>query len=165
MKLKLQRLKKEEMDLFNKEDENAFHVHDRYFPDGIVPGASEDDRGEYELGKIIDDPKFTVLSIRDGDKFVGGAIVEDISNKIREIAIFFLIVDYQSKGIGKTALEMVESYFPDTRIFRLITPSNVVRNVVFYVNKCGYRVVKVVGYDRETNMGDYVFEKRRRIKK
>ena len=47
----------------------------------------------------------------------------------------------------------------------MITPSNVVRNVVFYVNKCGYRVVKVVGYDRETNMGDYVFEKRRRIKK
>ena len=165
MNLQLRLLTKEEIDLFNKADEAAFNVHDRYFLDGIVPGAAEDDRGEYDLRKIMGDPKYTVLGIYDDDKFVGGAIVEDEGKQIREIAIFFLIVEYQSKGIGKTALDLVEAYFPDTRVFRLITPSNVVRNVVFYVNKCGYRVVKVVGYDRDTNMGDYVFEKRRRIKK
>lgn len=164
MKLRVQPLKKAEIDLFNKSDETAFSVHDRYFPDGIVPGASEDDRGEYELSKIIDDPKFTVLSIYDGETFAGGAIVEDKGNRVREIAIFYLVLEYQSKGIGKTALNMIEAYFPDTRVFRLITPSNVVRNVVFYVNKCGYKVVKVVGYDREMNTGDYVFEKRRRVK-
>ena len=165
MHLEVQPLKKEEVDLFNKADEAAFNVHARYFPDGIVPGAAEDDRGEYDLKKVMDDPKYTVLSIKDDGRFVGGAIVEEMGKNSREIEIFFLIVEYQSKGIGKEALALVEGYFPDTKVFRLITPSNVVRNVVFYVNKCGYRVVKVVGYDRETNMGDYVFEKRRRIKK
>ena len=160
MKLNLQLLKKDEFDLFNKEDEKAFKVHARYFPDGIVPGAEEDDRDEYELKKIIDDPKFTVLSIRDGESFIGGAIVEDMGNHISTIDIFFLTVEYQSKGIGKTALDLVESYFPDTEVFRLITPSQVVRNTVFYVNKCGYRVVEVVDFDREQNTADYVFEKK-----
>ena len=61
--------------------------------------------------------------------------------------------------LKKEALALVEAYFPDTKLFRLITPSNVVRNTVFYVNKCGYRIVKVVGFDREANTADYVFEK------
>ena len=69
----------------------------------------------------------------------------------KDISIFFLIVEYQGKGIGKTALEMVEAYFPDARVFRLITPSQVVRNVVFYVNKCGYRIVKVIDFNKEVN--------------
>ena len=165
MNLSIQRLKKEEVDVFNKADEAAFNVHARYFPEGIVPGAAENDRDEYNLSKIMDDPKFTVLSIKDDGRFVGGAVVEDMGKHVREIAIFFLIVEYQSRGIGKTALDMVEAYFPDTRIFRLITPSNVVRNVVFYVNKCGYRIIKAIDYDREANTADYVFEKRRRTTK
>ena len=165
MNLSIQRLKKEEVDVFNKADEAAFNVHARYFPEGIVPGAAENDRDEYNLSKIMDDPKFTVLSIKDDGRFIGGAVVEDMGKHVREIAIFFLIVEYQSRGIGKTALDMVEAYFPDTRIFRLITPSNVVRNVVFYVNKCGYRIIKAVDYDRGANTADYVFEKRRRTTK
>lgn len=160
MELKLQLLKKEEIDLFNKEDEKAFNVHARYFPDGIVPGAAEDDRGEYELDKIINDEKFTVLVIKNGEKFAGGAIVEDMGNHISEIAIFFLTVEYQSKGIGRAALDMVEAYFTDTEVFHLITPSQVVRNTVFYVNKCGYHIVEVVDFDREQNTADYVFEKK-----
>ncbi len=165
MNLQLKLLTKDEVDLFNKADEAAFNVHARYFPDGVVPGAAEDDRGEYDLRTIMDAPDYTVLAIYDDDKYVGGAIVRDMGKHVREIEIFYLIVEYQSQGIGKNALQMVEDYFPDTRIFRLITPSNVVRNVVFYVNKCGYRIVKVVDYDRESNTGDYVFEKRRRILK
>lgn len=162
MRLEIQPLEKEEIDLFNKAEEDAFNIHARYFPDGIVPGAAEDDRGEYDLKKIMDDPKYTVLSIKDNGRFIGGAIVKETGKDSREIEIFFLIVEYQGKGIGKEVLTLVEDYFPDTRVFRLITPSNVVRNTVFYVNKCGYRVVEVVDYDREANTADYVFEKRKR---
>ncbi len=165
MNLSIRLLQKDEIDMFNKADEAAFNVHARYFPDGIVPAAAEEDRGEYDLNKIMEDPNFTVLTIRDDDKFVGGAIVEKLSKTIREIAIFFLIVEYHGKGIGKEALRMVEDYFPDTRVFRLITPSQVIRNTIFYVNKCGYRIVKVVDFDKEANTADYVFEKRRRISK
>ena len=160
MNIKLQLLKKEEIDLFHKEEERAFNVHACYFPDGIVPGAAEDDRDEYELSMIIDNPKFTILSIKDGEQFIGGAIVENKGNRVRDINIFFLIVEYQSKGAGKTVLDMVEAYFPDTEVFNLITPSQVMRNIVFYVNKCGYHIVKVVGFDPVLNTADYIFKKR-----
>ncbi len=71
---------------------------------------------------------------------------------------------YRTFLFGLIPVALVEDYFPDTKVYRLIIPSNVVRNTVFYVNKCGYRIVKVVGFDRETNMADYVFEKRIRRK-
>ena len=67
MNLQLRLLTKEEVDLFNKADEEAFNVHDRYFPDGIVPGAAEDDHGEYDLRKVIiplDARRLIVLSVR-----------------------------------------------------------------------------------------------------
>ena len=163
MNLNLQPLKKEEIDLFNREDERAFNVHARYFPNGPIPGAADDDRDEYELCKIIDDPIFTILSIKDGEKFIGGAIIKDMGKGVREIGIFFLIVEYQSKGIGKTALDMVEAYFPDTEIFHLITPSQVIRNTVFYINKCGYHIVKVMEFNPTSNTADYVFEKKKQI--
>ena len=161
MNLRLKLLDKSEIPLFNSSEEEAFSVHDKYFPEGIVPGAGDDDREEHDLNTIIDDPMFTILAIYDDDIFVGGAIVEDKGECEKDISIFFLIVEYQSKGIGKIALDMVEAYFPDARVFRLITPSQVVRNTVFYVNKCGYRIVKVVDFDKETNTADYVFEKKR----
>ena len=161
MNLRLKLLDKSEIPLFNRSEEEVFSVHDKYFSDGIKPGAEYDDREEHDLNTIIDDPMFTVLAIYDGDTFVGGAIVEDKGEYEKDISIFFLIIEYQSKGIGKTALDMVEAYFPDARVFRLITPSQVVRNTVFYVNKCGYRIVKVVNFDKETNTADYIFEKKR----
>lgn len=163
MKLSVQPLTKEEIDLFNREDERAFNVHSRYFPDGIVPGAAEEDRDEYDLGKVMKDPRFTVLSIKDDGRFIGGAIVEDRGGHVFDIGIFFLTVEYQGRGIGKTALEMVEDSFPDAEAFTLVTPSQVIRNAVFYVNKCGYKIVKVVDFDRESNTADYVFEKRRKL--
>ena len=157
MNLNLQPLKKEEIDLFNREDERAFNVHARYFPNGPIPGAADDDRDEYELCKIIDDPKFTILSIKDGEKFIGGAIIKDMGF-LRSVGI-----SVASKGIGKTALDMVEAYFPDTEIFHLITPSQVIRNTVFYINKCGYHIVKVMEFNPTSNTADYVFEKKKQI--
>lgn len=77
MNLRLKLLDKSEIPLFNRSEEEAFSVHDKYFSDGIEPGAEYDDREEHDLNTIIDDPMFTVLAIYDGDTFVGGAIVEE----------------------------------------------------------------------------------------
>lgn len=156
----LQPLKKEETELFHKEDRGAFHVHARYFPGDIASGAAKEDRREYELTKMIDNRKFTVLSVRGGERGVGGAIVENMDNRVSEIAIFFLTVEYQSNGIGKTVPDMVEACSPNTKVFHLIIPSPVVRIPVFCVNKCDYHIVKGVNFDRRHNTADYLFEKK-----
>ena len=60
----------------------------------------------------------------------------------------------------KTAFVMVEADFPDTEIFHLSTPSQKIRNTVFYVNKCGYHIVKGIEFGPASNTADYVFEKK-----
>lgn len=159
MNLKLKLLEKEDIDFFNKAHDEAFEVQAKYFPGGVLPDRSGGD-GDFDLEDMLTNEKFTVLSILDGDKFIGGAIAEDSGSDVTEIVLFFLIVDYQGKNIGKDALHLVESYFRQTKIFRLITPSQVLRNSVFYVNKCNYKIVEVVDFDKELNSADFVFEKR-----
>ena len=158
MNLKIEILKTEEIELFERTRDSAFEVHAKYFKDGILPGPAEDDK-EFDLNVLIDKSDYTVLSIYDGQTFIGGATVQALDNQVYEIFEFFIAVEYQNKGIGKNALELVENYFENARIFRLITPSQVVRNAVFYVNKCGYHIVKVVDFNKEDNCADYVFEK------
>lgn len=160
MKLKIELLKKEEIELFNRTHDAAFDVQAKYFKDGVLPGPKEDD-DEYDLNVFIDKTDYTVLAIYDDHTFIGGAIVQSLKNQEYEIFEFFIAIEYQSKGIGKQALELVESYFGDAKVFRLITPSQVIRNTVFYVNKCGYHIVKVIDFDKEENCADYVFEKRK----
>lgn len=98
LNLRLQLLTENEIDLFNKAEEDAFNVHARYFLDGVVPGAVEDDRGEYDLKSVINDSKYTALCIYDDQTFIGGSIVEDLGNDVFDIGIFYLTVEYQSNG-------------------------------------------------------------------
>lgn len=160
MNLRIGVLSKDEIDLFKQTHDLAFEVQARYFKDGILPGFSEDD-DEFDLNILIDKPNYTVLGIYNDQSFIGGATVQTVEKHVYEIFEFFIAVDYQSKGIGKDALKLVENYFKDAKLFRLITPSQVVRNTVFYVNKCGYQIVKVIDFNKEENYADYVFEKRK----
>lgn len=160
MNLKIDLLKKEEIELFKQIHDLSFEVHAKYFKDGVLPEHPEDDE-EYELDTLIDKSDYIVLGIYDGQTLIGGATVQSLENYEYEIYEIFIAVEYQSKGIGKNALEQVENYFEDAKVFRLITPSQVIRNTVFYVNKCGYHIVKVVDFNKEENCADYVFEKRK----
>ena len=158
MKIYLKRLEKKELDSFIKAHDESFSVHDKYFADGVVPGPTEEEGKEY-FYQLFNDSKTVFLGIYDEDKYIGGAIVCDDGDGVFRIELFYLIIDYQSKGIGKIALDMVEEYFPNAKVFRLITPTQVVRNSVFYINKCGYKIVKVIDFNKEENTADYLFEK------
>lgn len=72
---------------------------------------------------------------------------------------FFIEPAHQVQGIVVYALELVENYFEDAKVFRLITPPQVVRNCVFYVNKCGYQIVKVLDFNKGENYEDYLLKK------
>lgn len=63
--------------------------------------------------------------------------------------------------MGQNALKMIEDAYPETEIWQLVTPTEVLRNAVFYVNKCGYRIIKIDAYDRSAEHGVFLFEKRK----
>ena len=87
-------------------------------------------------------------------------IVKDIEPKTKEVLLFFIAPKMQGKNLGQRALKMVENMYPETRIWRLGTPTQVLRNSVFYINKCGYSIVRVDEWDKEKECGMFVFEKK-----
>ena len=87
-------------------------------------------------------------------------IVKDIEAKTKEILLFFIAPKMQGKNLGQKALDMVENMYPEIRIWRLVTPTQVLRNSVFYINKCGYSIVRVDERNKEKECGMFVFEKK-----
>lgn len=47
-----------------------------------------------------------------------------------------------SRGVGTRAWFAIEAAHPQVREWTLVTPYFEVRNIHFYVNKCGFRIVE-----------------------
>ncbi len=89
-----------------------------------------------------------------------GAIIIWINNSTNHnfLGNIFIDVDLQDKGIGKKVWEFVEYEFPDTKVWRTETPIFSHRNHNFYVNKCGFHVIKIEN-PKDLLNGSYIFEK------
>jgi len=46
------------------------------------------------------------------------------------------------QGVGSKAWAAIERYFPETAIWETHTPYFEKRNIHFYLNKCGFRIVE-----------------------
>lgn len=53
----------------------------------------------------------------------------------------YLIYNH-SRGIGYKAWQLVEKLYPDTVVWETCTPYFETRNIHFYVNKCGFKIVE-----------------------
>lgn len=155
--LTVRKAKPEEISLLNQMQEEAFATTLCYFPDGELPGPPPD--ADYSLTELAGSPDHTLLAFCQEQKIVGGALIREHGDNVREIELLFIQAENIGHGLGAAALSLTEKYFPDTRLWRLITPTQIMKNVIFYVNKCGYHIVKVENFEREKNAGIYVFEK------
>ena len=63
--------------------------------------------------------------------------------KINYLGTIFIDTALQNKGIGKKVWEFIEKEYPDTIKWCTETPGFSRRNHNFYVNKCGFHVVKI----------------------
>lgn len=104
------------------------------------------------------------------DKILGGAIVVINENKHNDLHLLYVKVGVQSKGIGKIIWDSIEGYHKDTLTWSTCTPIFENRNIYFYVNKCGFHVVKVVrelnidGFIGDNGEGMYEFKKYMHLK-
>ena len=55
----------------------------------------------------------------------------------------FIDPKHQDKGIGLMIWKLIEQKYPETKIWRTETPGFSKRNHNFYVNKCGFKIVKI----------------------
>ncbi len=75
---------------------------------------------------------------------VAGGVVLKIDREKRrgDLVLLFVSPKLHSLGIGQAAWRAVERLHPEVRVWETCTPYFEKRNIHFYVNRCGFRIVK-----------------------
>ena len=96
-----------------------------------------------DIEQSIGVPGSVVYWIMAGGERVGGAIV--VINEMtrhNSLSFFFISTDRQSRCLGVRAWQAIEKAYPMTRVWETVTPYFEKRNIHFYVNRCGFRIVE-----------------------
>ena len=86
-------------------------------------------------------PPVQALRIIEDGTAVGGVILT-VKGDRGEIEILAINASAHGRGIGARAWTAIEEAYPDVREWELVTPYFEVRNIHFYVNKCGFHIVE-----------------------
>ncbi|RED21049.1 acetyltransferase (GNAT) family protein [Rhodopseudomonas thermotolerans] len=104
--------------------------------DGPIP--SDDD-----VRRSLAAPGAVVYHVVAGGTRVGGAVVTiDPVTKCNSLDFFFIAVGAHGRGLGLAAWRAIERRYPQTRVWQTHTPYFERRNIHFYVNKCGFKIVE-----------------------
>ncbi|MCR4509145.1 GNAT family N-acetyltransferase [Pseudomonas sp. 32.2.56] len=77
------------------------------------------------------------------DQRVGGAVlvIDEMSN-LNSLSLLFISTSQQSRGLGLQAWKAIENEYPNTKVWETVTPYFEKRNIHFYVNRCGFKIVE-----------------------
>lgn len=56
--------------------------------------------------------------------------------------LFYINKYNQDRGIGLEAWKAIEAKHPETKVWETVTPYFEKRNIHFYINKCGFKIVE-----------------------
>ena len=95
------------------------------------------------IESCLDAPENEAYRLVADGRRIGGIILK-IDNKTchNYLELFFVLPEEHSKGIGYAAWQATELLHPETVIWETCTPYFEKRNIHFYVNKCGFRIVE-----------------------
>ena len=77
------------------------------------------------------------------EHLVGGVILWINENNHNFLGNIFIDPAYENQGLGIKVWNMIEKLYPDTEVWETETPIFSSRNHNFYVNKCGFHIVKI----------------------
>lgn len=76
-------------------------------------------------------------------KRIGGVVLSiDEETQHNSLDLFFISPEYHSRGLGLAAWKAIEAKYPDTAVWKTITPYFEERNIHFYINKCGFHIIE-----------------------
>lgn len=74
---------------------------------------------------------------------VGGAVLSiNCETHHNSLDLFFISAKYHGQGIGQAAWKAIERQYPETLVWNTVTPYFEKRNIHFYVNKCGFKIIE-----------------------
>lgn len=103
--------------------------------DGPIP----DDE---DLNEAFHGPDAVVYHLVESGHRIGGVVLSiHTATQYNSLDFFFVSPEYQNKGFGYAAWKAIEEKYPDTKIWQTVTPYFEKRNIHFYVNCCGFKIV------------------------
>lgn len=129
-------------------------------PDNLI----EDDDDEPDLIPEIamNNPDKIVLSFFEDGNLIGGAIIDNHRSDINILDRLFISPCFQRKGYGYQAWQEIEKNFSTGLCWKLRTPTYLINNACFYINKCGFSITEVEDIG-EDGIGMFVFTKHIKI--
>lgn len=155
-----------QFDIFNEEDvdvltpimKRAFDEDTQRHLNQPTGGPDGYDNGDF-LRKYALNPASQAYKVSKDGKPIGAVIVWIKENNVNFLGNIFLDPEFQDKGLGLIIWEFIESKYPATVKWYTDTPGFSRRNHNFYVNKCGFKVVKIK--NPETNIMELISWKNR----
>lgn len=120
-------------------------------------GVAHDDGDIPSIDGILEKPEATPLVFYQGERMIGGAVVIINDNNKNVLELLFIDLNSLDKGIGYKAWLEIEKKYPETKTWTTITPPCLMRNVHFYVNKCGFKIIRID--DPKSPDAMFVFQK------
>lgn len=136
----LQRTSKSDLQKFKSDLQESFRISaEAEFGHALEEPIPSDE----DIEDSIAAPGSIVYSIVENGQAVGGAIVLiDEVTQHNSLAFFFVLPTQHSRGIGRLAWKAIEDAHSETRVWETVTPYFEKRNIHFYVNKCGFKIVE-----------------------
>lgn len=157
VELELVKLEESHIDQLTRIMERAFDEDTRIHLGKEKGGPEGYDDGSF-LRRWGLHPDATSYCIDLDGKLIGAVILWIHENQDNFLGNLFIDPLYENRGIGFQVWQMVERLYPDTRVWRTETPIFSSRNHNFYVNKCGFHIVKIVN-PKDRLEGQYQLQK------
>lgn len=78
----------------------------------------------------------------EGERVGGTIIVTDDETKFGSLHLLYVKTGSQNAGYGLKIWKAIEELHPETKIWETHTPYYDKRNIHFYVNRCGFKIVE-----------------------
>lgn len=136
--INLEPVKEEELEDLKKKVQEAFEVAvTENFGKQEEPIPADED-----LDESFHAPEAVVYHLVWDKCKIGGAVLGIHPGTQRNsLDFFFISPEYQNKGLGYAAWKAIEERYPDTKVWETVTPYFEKRNIHFYVNRCGFKIV------------------------
>ena len=96
-----------------------------------------------DVRQAFDDPACVVYQVVHEGRQVGGAILRiNAETRRNSLDLFFISPERHGGGLGFAAWRAIERMYPETLVWETCTPWFEKRNIHFYVNKCGFKIVE-----------------------
>ena len=152
MKVNFEIVKENEYGAFRKDVKDIFSI-------AVIEefGESDDEViSDEDINDSLYKSNAEVYYVYVDEKKVGGVVlaIDNITHH-NSLDLLYIYPDCHSKGIGYTIWKGIEEKYPETKVWGLVTPYFEKRNINFYVNKCGFKIVEFFNkYHKDPNLKD-----------